>query len=617
MFIRKIFILAAALAAAALAPACSRAPSNQDAELRKVADAIGRRELSLSPELATSLGLPDEVFGRPYDSLLDDRSMAAAERQRLERVEDLEKIRAISRVRLSRDAQRLRDTLVFEMGATVDAGRYGYGRTRLGLTTPYLISPADGAYVDGVKLLLRRHPIRSRRDADAWLARLRQMPEAMTDERRRFALDIDSGAIPPRIVIDRTLAQARMLAPSPRQEGLLISHLRGELAKTDAISPDEAARIVGEAQTTVDDQLLPAYAALIELLVAARAKAAEDPGVWRLPEGETYYRDTLRMVGGTDLSPEEVSDAGQKLVEAYSADLNEALAGVGIVDGTIAERLSALAVDPRFVFPETPEGYAGLLAVLDRRRAWARGQLSRMVSAAPPDELRIRIAESVLPGAGAGAWYKPASIDGNRPASMNLKLQAVADWPIWMLPTLTFHETTPGHDLQVSVAALRNDVPLVMRLSAFPAYTEGWALYAEDLATELGAYTDDPFGRIGYLQSVLLRAARMVLDVGVHSERWTYEESVTWMASTAGLSRQEAEAEVERCIIRPGLCSSYMLGREKLRYLRNSADSAMGPAFDLVAFHDLVLAHGPRPMQVVEQDVQDWIAAALAPPPAE
>lgn len=614
---RKISLVAGLIAVAALTGACSRAPANQDSELRQVAEAIGRRELSLSPELATSLGLPDETFGRPYNSLLDDRSMAAAERQRLERLEDLEKLEAISRSRLSREAQRLRDTLVYELGATVNAGRHGYGRTRLGLTTPYLISPSDGAYVDGVKLLLRRHPIRSRQDADAWLARLRQLPQAMTDERRRFALDIDSGAIPPRIIIDRTLAQARALAPSPRNDSLLISHLRDELAKTGSIPPQEAERIVGEAQTLVDDSLLPAYAALIELLVVARTKATDDPGVWRLPDGDAYFRDTLRMVGGTDLSPEEVGDAGLKLVENYTAQLNEALAAAGLVEGTIAERLATLAADPRFVFPETPEGHAGLIAELDRRRAWARGQLSRIVSTAPPDALRIRFAQSVLPGGGAGAWYKSASIDGARPASMNLKLQTVADWPIWMLPTLAFHETTPGHDLQVSVAALTKDVPLVMRLSAFPAYTEGWALYSEDLAAELGAYTDDPFGRIGYLQSVLLRAARMVLDVGLHSERWTYEEAISWMAATAGLSPAEAESEVERCIIRPGLCSSYMLGREKLLYLRKTADSAMGPAFDLVAFHDLVLAHGPRPLQVVEQDVQDWIAAALAPPPAE
>lgn len=614
---RNFPIAACALALAMLAAACSREPANQDARLYEVAAAIGQREVSLSPELATSLGLPDEVFGRPYATLLDDRSMAAAERQRLERLEDLETLSDISRARLTREAQRLRDTLLHELAATVEAGNHGYGRTRLGLTSPYLITPWDGAYVDVVKLLLRRQPIRSREDADAWLARLRALPQAMTDERRRFALDIDSGAAPPRIILDKTLAQARALAPTARGEGLLLNHLRAELAKVDAIPAEEAERIVGEAATLIEDELLPAYASLIELLISARSKSAEGPGAWRLPNGEDYYRDALRMVGGTDLSPEEVNDAGSKLIETYATQLHEALVGAGLPEGSIADRLATLSTDPRFVFPEGPEGQAGLIAVLDSRRGWARSQLSKMVSTAPKENLGIRIAETILPEKGSGAWFKASSVDGARPASMNLRMGAVANWPIWLLPTLAFHEMTPGHDLQASVAALRKDVPLVLRLAAFPSYSEGWGVYAEDLAAELGAYTDDPFGRIGYLQSLLLRSARMVLDVGLHSERWTYDEAVSWMSSTAGISVEEATEEVDRCIVRPGLCASYMLGREKIRYLRNTADSALGPAFDLPAFHDLVLAYGPRPLQVVEQDVQDWIAAALAPPAAQ
>lgn len=606
------------MALAILASGCSGEPPSQDTELFELADTIGRRELIHTPELATSLGVSAETFGRPYNGILDDRSMAATERQRLARLEDLEALTALSRSRLSRDAQRMRDTLMYELGATVEAGSHGYGRTRLGLTMPYLISPSDGAYVDVVKFLLRRHPIRSRQDADAWLARLRQLPQAMTDERRRFALDIDSGAVPPRIILDKTLAQARALSPARGGEGVLIAHLRSELATISAIPAEEAARIVGEAATIVEDEVRPAYADLIKLLETARETSSDGPGVWRLPDGDAYYRSALRMVGGTDLSPEEVGDAGQKLVETYTAELGEALTAVGLVEGTIAQRLQALSVDPRFVFTEDPEGNAGLIAVIDRRRAWARNQLSRMVSTAPKDALAIRIADnSLMPETAPGAWYKPASLDGVRPASLNLRKQLVADWPIWMLPTLAFHEATPGHDLQVSVADLRKDVPVVMRLSAFPAYTEGWAVYAEDLAAEMGAYTDDPYGRIGYLQSILLRAARMVLDVGLHSERWTYPEAVNWMANTAGLSVEDAQAEVDRCITRPGMCASYMLGREKLRYLRNSADSSLGPAFDLQAFHDLVLAHGPRPLQVVEQDVQDWIVAALAPPPVQ
>jgi uncharacterized protein (DUF885 family) len=607
-------LIAAGIAALGLAAGCARPAPDEEAELGRIVERIGQVELRRSPEYATHLGVPAETFRGAYDDKLNDRSLAAVERAKTLRLDDLAALERINPDQLTPGARRTRETLMREIDATIRVERHGFGATRLGWAAPYVLSPNDGAYIDLVKILTRDSPIRSRQAAEAWLKRLSGVGKAMTDELRRFELDVEIGAGPPRSIVEQTLFQARSLAPVSPRNNVFTAHLRNELAQVGGLPPEEAQRIEDEAASIIQKTVAPAYAALIAALEEAARKARTEPGVWGVPNGEAYFADMLRLMAGVDVPPTQLGAVGKKEVERLTQEIEGAFAEFGLTEGSVGARLAQLALDPLHQFPETPEGRAELLAFLDAKRAWGRSQIARVVSSAPSERLDMRIGAGVLPVSAPGAFYRPPAIDGSRPATVNLRMRTTADWPRWMLPTLAFHESSPGHDLQQSIAAARKDAPLALTLSNFPSYKEGWGLYAEDLAEELGAYSGDPLGRIGYLQSVLLRAARLVVDIGLHHEKWSEDQAVAYVVDTLGLDPASAQTEVERCVIRPGLCSSYLAGRQQLHRLRDMAGRALGQQFDLRTFHDVVLAAGPRPWEVVQADVESWIAAAQAPP---
>jgi uncharacterized protein (DUF885 family) len=229
----------------------------------------------------------------------------------------------------------------------------------------------------------------------------------------------------------------------------------------------------------------------------------------------------------------------------------------------------------------------------------------------------VRQAPLLSQDAAPGAYYKAAALDGSRPATYNLNVRSTLDFPAWSLPTLTYHEAVPGHHIQAGLAREKPDQPVLNYFISNPAFSEGWAVYAEDLADELGAYETDKLAKLGYLQSLLFRAARLVTDTGIHSERWTREQAIVYLVDTTGMSRAAMENEVDRYTIWPGQACAYMAGRETIRRLRTSAQSELGQAFDLRAFNDAILAGGARPLPVLEADIADWIASRRPATPTE
>jgi uncharacterized protein (DUF885 family) len=234
-----------------------------------------------------------------------------------------------------------------------------------------------------------------------------------------------------------------------------------------------------------------------------------------------------------------------------------------------------------------------------------------------PAPLVVREAPRIVQDTASRAYYRPGPLNGSQPGVYNITLRATADFPSWTLPTLTFHEGIPGHHLQVELERDLPNQPVIEHLVAYPAFDEGWATYAEDLALELGAYQSDPIGRIGYLQSQLLRAARLATDTGIHAQRWTREEAISYLEKTVGVSRSTAELEIDRYAIRPGVAAAYMTGRETILRLRGQAQRELKTSFDLKAFHAALLGPGPRPMPVVETDIAAFIAAQQNTPAAQ
>jgi uncharacterized protein (DUF885 family) len=339
--------------------------------------------------------------------------------------------------------------------------------------------------------------------------------------------------------------------------------------------------------------------------------------VWRLAGGEAYYADALRLYTTTAMSPADIHKAGEKLVADISKRMDTLLLELGQEDGSVAQRMRALAVDPANLFPDTPDGQAALIAAIESHIQWIEPRLSRIIESGPRGKLEIRHAPQLARDTAPSAYYRAAALDGSRPATYNLNLRSTLDWPVWSLATLSFHEAAPGHHIQAGRAREKANQPVLSYLIANPAFSEGWGVYAEDLADELGAYEADKLAKLGYLQSLLYRAARLVADTGIHSQRWSREQAITYLTDTTGLPRESMENEVDRYTVWPGQAASYMTGRETLRRLRDAARQELGAAFDIRTFHEQVLAPGPRPLPVVENDVYQWLGAGRPQPPAE
>ena len=593
---------------------CAPAAVNTDAMVYALVGNLGQAELHRSPERAAQVGISQEAFGLPYDSLLDDRSLSASERIKADRLEALESLQALNRSTLSRDAIRQLDAATFLMDTASRVGSYGYGYVNLGWASPYLISQSDGDYQDLVKFLTTHARVTSRASAEAWLARLHHVGRSLDDERRRFEVDVEVGAAPPRAILQRTLDRAKTMQVDDPRNHLLVTYFSEALSQIADLPEADITSFADQAARVVKSDIKPANARLIVDLEKALKTAAVEPGVWRLPKGEAYYRDLLHLYTSTDLTPDQIHALGVKQVELITAQMDLLLAAQGKADGTVGERMAGLAADPVNLYPDTPEGETALTEAINARIKWAETNLSKLVSVGPQKPVEIRRAPELSQDTAPTGYYKAGALDGSRPATFNINLKSTAALPIFSLPTLAYHEAIPGHHLQVGVARERANPPTLFLLASFTGFSEGWGVYAEDLADEVGAYKDDPLGKLGYLQSLLLRAARLVADTGIHHDKWSREQAVDYMAATTGLQRAAMENEVDRYTIWPGQACAYLVGREKIRALRKQAQTELGAGFDLKAFHDVLLVGGGRPLGVVEADVRDWIASRKAGP---
>ena len=606
----------ATIVVAALA-GCAQPRLPADGALANLIQRAGQAEMRQSPEHADMIGLSPEVFGQSYDTLLDQRTIAANQRNRIDRLQILADLEMIDRLALTADSIRQLDSALFVYRAAAAMDRHGYGYANLGWASPYVINPFDGAYTDLIKFMTTYHSIRSRQDAEAWLTRLDNMDEALRDERRRFEADIESGAAPPRAILQRTLAKVRSLTPRNPREHKLVQFLTESLAQIPTIPEDEIRQLVDQAVAHIGGDLAEEYRALEQTLEDALRNAPDEPGVWRLENGDAYYADALRLYTTTSLTPAQLHEAGEKLVVSLSTQMDALLLELGQEDGTVGQRMQVLASDPAYLLPETPEGRAALIAAVESQIEWIEPLLPRVLQNRPKGAVSIRQAPQTSQDSAPGAYYKPAALDGSRPATYNLNIRSMFDWPTWTLPTLTFHEAAPGHHIQAGLARERTDQPVLNYFVSTPAFSEGWGVYAEDLAEELGAYETDKLARLGYLRSLLFRAARLVVDTGIHAQRWTREEAIAYLTDTTGLPRAQMENEVDRYIVWPGQACSYMTGRETIKRLRQSAQQELGAAFDIKLFHEVILAPGPRPLPVLEADVYNWIAARRPQPSAE
>jgi uncharacterized protein (DUF885 family) len=331
-------------------------------------------------------------------------------------------------------------------------------------------------------------------------------------------------------------------------------------------------------------------------------------GAWRLNDGEAIYAEALHEATTTNFTPAEVHQMGLDQVADITSQLDQILKSQGFTQGSVGERLNAVGKTPAQTWADTDAGRQELLAYLNNVVKDMYGRLPQAFDTLPNQPLEIRRVPVEIQDGASNGYYNRAALDGSRPAIYFINLKDLGDWPKFTLPTLCYHEGVPGHHLQISIAQQSTDIPTLRKLGFFSAYSEGWALYAEQLASELGVYANDPLGKAGFLQSFLFRAARLVVDTGIHSKRWSREQATDYMVQTTGYARPRSQREVERYCTMIGQACSYKVGHTAWTRARSEAQKTLGPKFDLKRFHE-VLREGAMPLSILERRIRERTAA--------
>jgi len=581
-----------------------------DAEAETLLAGLAEELLADWPEAALSLGL-DRDARAPLRAKLADRSAAADAARRDRCTAHLAQLRRIDRSRLSPSVAIDVDTtdtayaLAQEGWRTMPVGEVAVLDPSASFrSTPYIVSQLGGAYADVPDLLETKHDVASAADAEAYCERLTAYARAVDGETGRIRADAARGAIPPVLVIDLTAGQLKGIRATPAAQWGIVTSFAAKCAKA-GLPPrhaERAARLCAEMVAPALDRQIAAFAAL-------RPQASPEPGLWQRPHGEDYYRWLVRAGTTTTETPEAIHALGLEQNRAINAEIDTLLKAQGLSKGTVGERLTALSHRPDLLFSNDDAGRAKLLAYLNGRIADVRTRLPRAFGTLVKGNLVIRRVPPAIQDGAPNGYAGPGSMDGSQPGIYYINLKSTATWPRYSLPTLCYHEGIPGHVWQGEYSYR---LPLIRSLLAFNAYSEGWALYAEQLASELGVYDDDPLGRIGYLQSMNFRACRLVVDTGLHAKRWSFDRAVSWFQGATGMPVGQLTAEVQRYCAMPGQACGYKMGHNEINRLRAKAQAALGRRYDLKAFDDVVVGTGNVPLTLLERVVDRYIASARA-----
>jgi len=605
MFNRRELLIGAA--AGGLAPALpafadQAAPArlSESAKLRALFDAFFQQHLQRSPELATSLGL-DKGDLAGLKRRLCERSPAAVARNAADTERRLNELRSIDRAALPGPDAVSYDTVLFTTEVRNEGDRsFNYGGGGSG--EPYVLSQLSGSYREVPDFLDTKHRIDTVDDAEAYLARLDEFARLMDEELELARHDVGVGVTPPDFAIDKALVQMWAFLGTPADKATLVQSLVRRAGAKNL--PGDWA---GRAEAAYIGKILPALDRQATYLAELGGSAVHLAGVGRLPKGADYYRVSLKESTTSTLSPEELHEQGLALVAELSAQIGALLDAQGVAGGaSVGRRLAALRADPKFLYDNTDAAKEKLIADLNTKVAAVREKLPAYFGALPKAGVEIRRIPKEIEAGSPGGYYEPGSLDGARPGAYYINLRDTAELARWKLPTLTYHESIPGHHLQITLANEMPDLPLIRKTTWFSSYGEGWALYAEQLAVEMGMYDDDPLGRVGQLQAALFRAVRLVVDTGLHAMDWSRERAIAYFVDALGENESVAVTEIERYCVWPGQACSYMVGKLTWLRLRDDAKRKLGAKFDLRAFHDAGLLSGSVPLSVLERVIGDY-----------
>jgi uncharacterized protein (DUF885 family) len=557
-----------------------------------------------SPETLTSIGILENLGITGHNAHLNDASDASsiALLQRLKKVR--ETMLQYKDEDLSEDELLSKDIAMYLLNLLDDLQTYQYH--------DYPFNQMSGMQSGFPSFMDAQHVISDVESVENYISRLSESKRYFTQTLEGMRVREEKNIFPPTFVVERVIDEITGFIGKPASENLLYTSLEKKIDKSASITREQKHKLLAKVEAQIDKTVYPTYQMLIEYFTVLKGKTNSHDGLWSMPQGEDVYNLRLRFMTTTDYSSEKIHNIGLDEVARIQGQILSILVSEGFdVTQGFTGAINELASQERFYYPDTSEGREQILTdyqtILDEIDEGLRDSFSMR----PKARMEVKRVPLFKEKTAPGAYYSPPSIDSSRPGIFYVNLYDVKATPKYSMRTLAYHEGIPGHHFQIAIGLELEGLPIFRTLPLFTAYSEGWALYTEYLAWELG-FQDDPFDNIGRLQAELFRAVRLVVDTGLHKKRWTRQEAITYMLNNTGMTESDVTAEIERYIVLPGQATAYKVGMMKILEVREKAKTALGDKFVLGEFHDVVLKNGAVPLDILDRLVGKWITKKLA-----
>jgi uncharacterized protein (DUF885 family) len=559
------------------------------------------------PLSATAYSLTEQQVGKRFNNAMEFYHSSA---ENTLRSQMQAAVSALQTLPTDVDAQQIENQQVMANIFGFYAGAAGVTQGYIDMWmghSPFIINQINGPVIDMAGALVNSHAINNAADATNYLVRLEQFAPALKAVGDKFTTDVQSDWVPPRVLLEKTVKILESYGQADVTNHPLYKDFATKVAALADVPQAERDAWLAQANTLVSKQIAPAFLALKQQVNDALPHAKLDAGIWAQPGGDAFYAYSVKQLGDTDLSPEQIHQIGLAEVKRITADMDKILKAHGYSEGSVGDRMAALNEEPRFLYADSDAGRAELLADLNGYIAEMDQRIAEQFATRPPYPVEVRRIPVEVQDSAAGGQYTSPAIDGSKPGIYWINLADMKANAKFDLKTLTYHEANPGHHWQIALNLAQEQLPLLRRIAPYNAYAEGWGLYAEQVGYEMGMYKGDPFGDLGRLKAELFRSVRLVVDTGMHAKHWSREQAIQYMASTTGTASSDVISEIERYMAWPGQALGYKLGMLKIIELREYARKTLGDRFDIKAFHDLVLLGGAVPMSVLDSKVKFWV----------
>lgn len=582
--------------------ACNHKTSTDEVNLNTLYDQGTMTLFKARPSSSTMYGLDEKLAGGKFNHRLADFS-PASEAQMRQSLRDLNQ-------QLKNIKHPDNNTAVMENITRYFAGSpdfdIGYIDVWMGLS-PFIINQINGPLIDVPNAMITNQQIKNLSDANDYVARLESFDVFVKNIQDKMSADAKKGWLPPKVILEKANAAMQGFLKPAAFEHPFVSSFQTKLEKVDNISDDDKKRLIKKTKMAVSNKVYPAYVKVIAQLRHALKSATNESGIWAQPNGDEYYKDAVKMLGDTDLSPAQIHQVGLDEVKRISQEMDNILKAQGLVSGTVGQRMLQINDDPQFLYEDSDAGRQQLLDDINGYINEISAMMDEQFATRPKYAVEVRKFPKSREASAPGGMYTNPPLDGSQPGIYWINLRDIKANPKFDLKTLTYHEAIPGHHWQVALNLEQDSLPMLRRIAPYNAYVEGWALYSELVAKEMGLYKNDPYSDLGRLKAELFRAVRLVVDTGLHYKKWSREQAIKYMAETTGTVESDVVAEIERYMAWPGQALGYKLGMINILGLREQAKKQLGNKFDIKAFHDLVLLNGAMPMSVLNDNVDKWV----------